>query len=157
MRFRDSSEDNGIPTIDLIPMLTVMMGVLAFFVVVAVSLGSEQLIQVDLPPEQSEDTPTATDTVQEPFIVEMDATGQQLLNGNPIAAGQLTVEIESYLARNADKTVYLLPSRDLPYEQVMQFLGDMRSVGGDRVSLALQEEPTPDPTAGGPAASPATP
>jgi len=142
MRFRNSSEDNGIPTIDLIPMLTVMMGVLAFFVVVSVSMGSEQLIQVDLPPQESEDTPTAVvETLQDPFIVEMDATGQRLLNGQPIAADLLTAEMEAYLARNTDQTIYLVPSRDLPYEQVMQFLGDMRAVGGDRVSLALQETP----------------
>ncbi|MEL6352940.1 MAG: biopolymer transporter ExbD [Cyanobacteria bacterium J06627_28] len=143
MRFRNSSTENDIPTIDLIPMLTVMMGVLAFFVVIAVSLGSEQLIQVDLPPEQNEDTPTATDTVSDPFIVEMDETGQQLLNGQPIEAQQLALEVENYLARNADSTVYLVPSRELPYEQVMQFLGDMRAVGGTRVSLALEESPNP--------------
>ncbi|MGB3574187.1 MAG: biopolymer transporter ExbD [Phormidesmis sp.] len=151
MRFRNSSEDNGIPAIDLIPMLTVMMGVLAFFVVVSVSMGSEQLIQVDLPPQESEDTPTAVETLQDPFIVEMDATGQRLLNGQPIAADLLTAEMQAYLARNTDQAIYLVPSRDLPYEQVMQFLGDMREVGGDRVSLALQETPdeeileTPNP------------
>ncbi len=141
MRFRNTSNSNDIPTIDLIPMLTVMMGVLAFFVVISVSLGSEQLIQVDLPPERTEDTPTAADVTQEPFIVEMDATGQQLLNGTPVTPEQLTVEINRYLAANTDKTVYLVPSRDLSYEKVMQFLGDMRSVGGDRVSLALEEKP----------------
>lgn len=141
MRFRERSEDNSIPPIDLIPMLTVMMGVLAFFVVVSVSLGSEQLIQVDLPPEQTEDTPTADDTVQEPFIVEMDATGQRLLNGEPISDEQLSAEVQAYLAKNTDNTVYLVPDRELPYEQVMRFLGDMRSVGGDRVSLALEEKP----------------
>lgn len=140
MRFRKPQEDSGIPTIDLIPMLTVMMGVLAFFVVISVSLGSEQLIQVDLPPEQSEETPTATKTIQEPFVVEMDETGQRLLNGEAIDAEQLVVEIDRYLARNADKVVYLVPSRELPYEQVMQFLGEMRTVGGDRVSLALEEK-----------------
>ena len=139
MRFRESKSDSGIPEIDLIPMLTVMMGVLAFFVVIAVSLGSEQIIQVDLPPEQTDDTPVAPDVVQEPFIVEMDATGQQSLNGEPIAPEQLTGQMESYLARNTDSTVYLVPSRELPYEQVMQFLGDMRAVGGDRVSLALDD------------------
>lgn len=146
MRFRHSSTENDIPTIDLIPMLTVMMGVLAFFVVISVSLGSEQLIQVDLPPEQNEDTPTATDTVSDPFIVEMDETGQQLLNGQPIDAQQLALEVDSYLARNADSTVYLVPSRELPYEQVMQFLGDMRAVGGTRVSLALEEATTQEST-----------
>lgn len=141
MRFRHSSEGSDIPTIDLIPMLTVMMGVLAFFVVISVSMGSEQLIQVDLPPEESEDTPAAPDTVNDPFIVEMDETGQQLLNGQPVDPQQLAVEVESYLARNPSNIVYLVPSRDLPYERVMQFLGDMRGVGGKRVSLALQEPP----------------
>ncbi|MEL7522769.1 MAG: biopolymer transporter ExbD [Cyanobacteria bacterium J06634_5] len=145
MRFRRSSEDTSIPTIDLIPMLTVMMGVLAFFVVISVSLGSEQLIQVDLPPEQTEDTPDADDTTQEPFIVEMDASGQQLLNGIPVATEQLNAEVQGYLARNADTVVYLVPSRELPYEQVMQFLGDMRSIGGDRISLALEDSEEAQP------------
>ncbi len=138
MRFRQS-EDNGIPPIDLIPMLTVMMGVLAFFVVISVSLGSEELIQVDLPPEETEETPVA-ETTTDPFIVEMDASGQQLLNGAPIAPAQLAAEVSTYLAGSTDSTVYLVPSRQLPYEQVMQFLGEMRAVGGDRVSLALDEE-----------------
>lgn len=140
MRFRERNEEASIPTIDLIPMLTVMMGVLAFFVVISVSLGSEQLIQVDLPPAQTDDTPTADNTVQEPFIVEMDATGQQLLNGEPIAPAQLAAEVQAYLAKSSDNTVYLVPDRELPYEQVMRFLGDMRNIGGDRVSLALEEK-----------------
>ncbi len=139
MRFRHNTEDNGIPTIDLIPMLTVMMGVLAFFVVVAVSLGSEQLIQVDLPPEQAEDMPPAEDVAQEPFIVEMDATGRQLLNGEPVAPDQLSASVQAYLSQNKENIVYLVPDRQLSYEQVTRFLGDMRAVGGDRVSLALED------------------
>ena len=155
MRFRHRPADDGIPTIDLIPMLTVMMGVLAFFVVVSVSLGSEQLIQVDLPPEKSDDTPAAADTIRDPFIVEIDATGQQLLNGQPIEAQQLALEVKSYLAQNTSSTVYLVPSRELPYEQVMQFLGDMRAVGGTRVSLALDDRN--DGSSESPSTDPATP
>ena len=136
MRFRQT-EDSGIPPIDLIPMLTVMMGVLAFFVVISVSLGSEELIQVNLPPEQTEDVPAGD--APEPFIAEIDATGQHLLNGVPVTADQLAAEVRAYLSRNAESTVYLVPSRELPYEQVMQFLGEMRAVGGDRVSLALED------------------
>ncbi|PZO21898.1 MAG: biopolymer transporter ExbD [Leptolyngbya foveolarum] len=141
MRFK--KPDTPIPTIDLIPMLTVMMGVLAFFVVISVSLSSEQLIQVNLPPEPTEDTPTSDQTTSEPFIVSMDADGQQRLNGVPIATDQLTVEINAYLDGNPTQNVYLVPSRELPYEQVMRFLGDVRAVGGsDRVSLALEKQPS---------------
>lgn len=132
--------ESKIPNIDLVPMLTVMMGVLAFFVVIAVSFGSEQLIEVELPPETPEDTPL--EQLPDPddiFIVEMDASQQTLLNGQPIEAEQLAFEIDAYLDQNPTRTVYLVPDQTLPYENVMQFLGDMRAVGGDRVSLALED------------------
>ena len=135
MRFKRS--DSSIPTIDLIPMLTVMMGVLAFFVVVSVSLSSDRLIQVELPPEQTENPPNA-DSTADPFVVAMDAEGQQLLNGVPVTTERLVAEVSAYLERNSSP-VYLVPSRELPYEQVMRFLGEMRAVGGDRVSLALEK------------------
>ncbi|MEM8610849.1 MAG: biopolymer transporter ExbD [Cyanobacteria bacterium P01_H01_bin.105] len=133
-------KESKIPTIDLVPMLTVMMGVLAFFVVIAVSLGSEQLIEVELPPEQTDDVPPdQLPSADEIFIVEMDASQKTLLNGQPIDSTQLALEIEDYLKKNPDKTVYLVPDQQLPYENVMQFLGDMRAVGGDQVSLALED------------------
>ncbi|MBE9069936.1 biopolymer transporter ExbD [Leptolyngbya cf. ectocarpi LEGE 11479] len=133
--------ESKIPHIDLVPMLTVMMGVLAFFVVVAVSLGSEQLIEVELPPEQTEDIPPdQLPSIEDIFIVEMDADQQTLLNGQPLEGEALTLEIAGYLEENPDKTVYLVPDQTLPYENVMQFLGEMRAVGGDRVSLALEDD-----------------
>ncbi|MEL6246948.1 MAG: biopolymer transporter ExbD [Cyanobacteria bacterium J06626_18] len=137
---RIKQQDREIPTIDLIPMLTVMMGVLAYFVVITVSLGSEDLIEVELPPEQSEeDLPPQVSSIADLFIVEVDSKGETLLNGTPVGEDQLALRIEAYLAANPKDTVYLVPSEDLPYENVMQFLGRMRDVGGDRVSLALEE------------------
>ena len=133
-------KESKIPNIDLVPMLTVMMGVLAFFVVIAVSLGSEQLIEVELPPEQTEDIPPdQLPSADEVFIVEMDENQETSLNGQPIDSTQLALEIDNYLKQNPDKTVYLVPDQELPYENVMQFLGDMRAVGGDQVSLALED------------------
>lgn len=133
-------KESKIPKIDLVPMLTVMMGVLAFFVVIAVSLGSEQLIEVELPPEQTEDLPPEQlPSADEIFIVEMDENQETSLNGQPIDSTQLALEIDNYLKKNPDKTVYLVPNQELPYENVMQFLGDMRAVGGDQVSLALED------------------
>ncbi|MEM6252465.1 MAG: biopolymer transporter ExbD [Cyanobacteria bacterium P01_D01_bin.156] len=133
-------KESKIPHIDLIPMLTVMMGVLAFFVVIAVSLGSEQLIEVELPPEQTEDTPPdQLPSINEIFIVEMDKDQKTFLNGQPLDSAQLALEISDYIEKNPTKTVYLVPDQELPYENVMQFLGDMRAVGGDQVSLALED------------------
>jgi biopolymer transport protein ExbD len=119
-------------------MLTVMMGVLAFFVVVTMTLGNEQMIDMKLPAAQPEDQPPPPVTSQ-PFIVEMDANGGFKLNNNPIDKEALKGQMEAYLSRKSDNTVYLLPNRELSYEQVMQFLGEMREIGGDRVSLAIEE------------------
>ncbi|MBD0269889.1 MAG: hypothetical protein ICV77_16550 [Cyanobacteria bacterium Co-bin8] len=47
--------------------------------------------------------------------------------------------MDAYLSRNSENIVYILPNRELPYEEVMQLLGEMREIGGDRVSLAIEE------------------
>ncbi|NJN20287.1 MAG: biopolymer transporter ExbD [Leptolyngbya sp. RL_3_1] len=138
MRFRQQSDVKS-PQVDLIPMLTVMMGVLAFFVVVTMTLGNEQLVEMKLPaPQPDADQPQPTLTT-EPFIVELEANGQVRLNNQPIDPDALKGQLEAYLARQSDHTAYLLPDQELPYEEVMQFLGEMRAIGGDRVSLAIEE------------------
>ncbi len=137
MRFREN-RDTTPPQVDLIPMLTVMMGVLAFFVVVTLTLGNEQMIDMKLPAAKPKDQPPAPVTTQ-PFIVEMDANGGLKLNNNPVDKEALKAQMEAYLNQKSDNVVYLLPNRDLSYEQVVMFLGEMREIGGDRVSLAIEE------------------
>ena len=137
MRFRET-RDTPPPQVDLIPMLTVMMGVLAFFVVVTMTLGSEERIDVQLPAAQPEDQPPAPVTTP-PFIVTIETNGGFTVNDTPTDKETLKAQMEAYLAENANHVVYLLPARDLPYQQVVQFLGEMRDIGGDRVSLAIEE------------------
>jgi biopolymer transport protein ExbD len=137
MRFKQQ-QSSKLPQVDLIPMLNVMMGILAFFVMITMTLGSEQFIEVQLPAEQeaeAEPPPLPAD----PFIVELVGENEVQLNGQPIDMESLRVQMEAYLGRNPDNVVFLLPNQDLPYEQVMQFLGEMRNLGGDRVSLAIEE------------------
>lgn len=136
MRFKSKLSPNP-PQVDLVPMLTVMMGILAFFVTITMTLGSETLIEVQLPAEQQDSAPPPLPA--DPFIVALVGDNQVQLNGQPIAVDALKVQMAAYLSRNPENIVFLLPNQDLPYEQVMQFLGDMRSVGGDRVSLAIEE------------------
>ncbi|MFQ4137710.1 ExbD/TolR family protein [Nodosilinea sp. PGN35] len=136
MRFK-SKVAPAPPQVDLIPMLTVMMGILAFFVVITLTLGSETLIDVQLPAEQPDNAPAPLPA--DPFIVELLAEGQVQLNGQPTDLDTLKGQMTAYLSRNPENIVFLLPSQELPYEQVMQFLGEMRTVGGNRVSLAIEE------------------
>jgi biopolymer transport protein ExbD len=118
-------------------MMDVLMTVLTFFIIVSMTLGTEKLIDVQLPAEQQDDAPPPLPA--DPFIVELVGENQVQLNGQPIELDSLKGQMETYLSRNPKNIVFLLPNQDLPYEQVMQFLGDMRSVGGNRVSLAIEE------------------
>jgi biopolymer transport protein ExbD len=136
MRFKSKLSPNP-PQVDLVPMLTVMMGILAFFVTITMTLGSEKLIEVQLPAEQQDNAPPPLPA--DPFIVELVGENQVQLNGQPIEVDALKGQMDAYLSRNPENIVFLLPNQDLPYEQVMQFLGEMRSVGGNRVSLAIEE------------------
>ena len=136
MRFK-SQPSPPPPQVDLIPMLTVMMGVLAFFVVITTTLGSETLVDIQLPGEDQNDAPMPLPA--DPFIIELVGENEVKLNGQPIDLPALQGQMEAYLSRHPNDTIFLLPNPDLPYEQVMQFLGEMRRIGGDRVSLAIEE------------------
>lgn len=138
MRFKYDQRTGKMPQVDLIPMLNVMMGVLAFFVVITMTLGSESLIEVQLPAEEQSETPPP-ELPGEPFIVEMGPDGQLRLNEQPADIATIKAQMQAYLARDPDNVVFLLPHQELPYEQVMQFLGEMRAVGGERVSLAIED------------------
>lgn len=137
MRFKDRQNHSKSPEINLIPMMDVLMTVLTFFIIVSMTLGSEKLIDVQLPAEQQDSAPLPLPA--DPFIVELVGENQVQLNGQPIEIDALKSQIDAYLSRNPENIVFLLPNQDLPYEQVMQFLGEMRSVGGNRVSLAIEE------------------
>lgn len=137
MRFK-ARRNSQIPMVNLVPMMDVLLTVLTFFIIVSMTLGSERLVDVQLPSEQPENVPLPA-IPTDPFIVEMAANGEVELNGQPTDIETVKGRMEAYLNQAPENVVFILPSQDLPYEQVMQFLGEMREVGGDRVSLAIEE------------------
>ncbi|MEY3297072.1 MAG: hypothetical protein RLZZ597_332 [Cyanobacteriota bacterium] len=137
MRFKKRQSRDTLPEINLVPMLDVLMTVLTFFIILSILLSNEILVEIQLPEETQTDQPVPLPA--DPFIVEMVSENDLTLNGQPIDRATLEVQMEAYLSRNSTDTIFLLPNQDLPYEQVMQFLGEMRRIGGDRVSLAIEE------------------
>lgn len=131
MRFKHQQR-SVIPTIDLTPMLNVMMATLAFFVLVSMTLTNEQGVNIQLPAQDNtillENTP--------PLLVEFKEK-QILLDQQQVTKQQLLQQVRVYLQQNPQGFVLLQPDSELPYELVVQLLGEMRDVGGDRVSLAI--------------------
>jgi biopolymer transport protein ExbD len=136
---RNYRRQEDAPEINLVPMMDVLMTILTFFIIVSMTLGPEERIEVQLPPKQQTDAPPTVNSINDLFIVQFDAQQQTRLNGVSISEADLAERIEGYLARNPKNVVYLVPDKNLPYQDVVAFLGRMREVGGARVSLALED------------------
>ncbi|MBD1850866.1 biopolymer transporter ExbD [Leptolyngbya sp. FACHB-711] len=135
MRFKRKHRSGSLPEVNLVPMLDVLMTVLTFFIIVSMTLATQQGVQVQLPSNQPA---TPAEPQPEPLIVQMQAENQLLLNNQPIAKAELLPNIQAYLEKTPKGAIVLQADQKLSYEQVIQILGEMKDVGGDRVSLAIE-------------------
>ncbi len=135
MRFRTGRPQSSIPSIQLIPMLNVIMGVLAFFVMTSMLLTTQEGVNVQLP--NNDTPPTQPPENPAPLIVQLQPQGQLAIDNQQVTQKQLFEQMQTYLSQNPQGAVFLQADSQLPYEQVIQLLAQMRDVGGDRVSLAI--------------------
>ena len=138
MRFKRLQQDAKLPEVNLIPMLNVMMGVLAFFVTITMTLSAQLMLEMQLPSDADDVPPEALAAFPDPLIVELNRQEQLFIKDRPASLEQLQQEIQIYLQKNPKGSVFLKPDRQLSYETVMKILGEMEAVGRDRVSLAIE-------------------
>ena len=130
-----------IPSVNLIPMLNVMLGILAFFVMITMTLSTSEGVNVQLP-ASPDAPPPETESPEEPpppLVVELNDSGQILVDQTPMLRIDADRQIQDYLDQSDDGVVYIAADQQLPYEEVIQFLIEMKRIGGDRISLALNE------------------
>ncbi len=137
---RDQVGYGKIPEINLIPMLNVMMGVLAFFVIIAATLSAEKGVDIALTGGKNQPSPPANEVLPDPLLVEIKPPDQILVNTKSANREQVLATIKSYLQANPKGVVLLKADRKMQYDRVVSLLGDMQSAGGERVSLALEED-----------------
>ncbi|MEM8642381.1 MAG: biopolymer transporter ExbD [Cyanobacteria bacterium P01_G01_bin.54] len=125
------------PTIDLIPMLTVMMGVLGFFVVTSTLIA--------VPPDRVEVTvpdgtaPQAIADPQErqPLTIRLQSEAQAIVDGETVNQAQALDQVAQFISTNDQDPVILVAEPQVPYDSVVQWLTAMRNTGGERVSLGI--------------------
>lgn len=129
-----------IPEVNLVPMMDVLMTVLTFFIIISMTLTGRQLIGIDIPEtnESPEETEEAEAEMAEPLIIGLNSNGQIVFEDQTIEFIQLTQRIRTYFSENPDGTLVLKADRELPYSDVANFLTDLRDIGGNSVSLAVE-------------------
>lgn len=133
--FDSQKKDSQIPEVNLVPMMDVIMTILTFFIIVSMTMTDFQSVNIPLPRTEKG---SSKEKIPEPMIVAMNGQGQILLKNQNTTSDQLVQEVVTYLNQNPKGVVVLKADRKLAYEKVVQLLGTLRDVGGDRVSLAIE-------------------
>ncbi|NJN88422.1 MAG: biopolymer transporter ExbD [Leptolyngbyaceae cyanobacterium SL_7_1] len=121
--------------IELIPLIDVIFCILTFFILAAVTLTRQSAINVDLPSAE-----TGVTQMREMLIVSVDPIGQTYIEQEPISRDQLYQRLLDYQQTNPQGLMVLYASRLASYNDVVDVLDLLRSVGGDRVALATLPE-----------------
>lgn len=130
MKFNfDSPEEEA--RIELIPLIDVIFCILTFFILAAVTLTRQTAINVDLPRAG-----TGQSQLRELLIVSVDPIGQTYIEKQPVTREQLYDAMLQFRQTSPDGLIVLYASRASSYNDVVQVLDLLRSVGGSRVALA---------------------
>ncbi|MEM9007140.1 MAG: biopolymer transporter ExbD [Cyanobacteria bacterium P01_F01_bin.86] len=127
--------------IEIIPLIDVIFCILTFFILAAVGLTRQQAIDLDLPnastgsalPPQGLGTAAV---LRQRLYVSIDAIGQVYLDQQPVTLDFLYDALLRHQQDSPEGLIVLYAARDARYEDVIQVLDLLRSVGGDRVALA---------------------
>ena len=117
--------------IEIVPLIDVIFCILTFFILAAVTLTRQSAINVDLPRATS-----GTTQLRELLIVSVDPIGQTYIEKQPVTREQLYQAMINFRQTSPDGLVVLYASRASSYNDVVQVLDLLRSVGGSRVALA---------------------
>lgn len=142
MNFR-SKPQSGIPQTDLIPMLNVMLGMMAYFIIVTMTMSSQSSFSLLLPDEIKQDD--VEDVVLDlldkkgPMVVELAKDGRFVIEKAQLNEEKFLTQLKVFLAQNKTDPVFLKPDKQQGYENVLQTLAMMRKIGGDRISLVIDD------------------
>ena len=117
--------------IEIVPLIDVIFCILTFFILAAVTFTRQSAINVDLPRAA-----TGTTQMRKLLVVSVDPVGQTYLEKQPIGREQLYQALVNFQQKNPDGLMVLYASKAASYNDVVQILDLLRSVGGNRVALA---------------------
>jgi biopolymer transport protein ExbD len=131
--------------VNIIPLIDVIFCILTFFILAAVGLSRQQAINVDLPRAE-----TGVAQERQLLVVSLDGQGNVFIEQQPVRSREeFLQQLVQYLEQNPNGLMSLYASPNATYDQVVQLLDLLRSVGGDRVALATLPSgapSTPSPT-----------
>ncbi len=124
-------------------MLNVMLGLMAYFIIVTMTLSTQSAFNLQLPEEVKKDDVENVDTdlltKDGPMVIELSKEGQFIVEEARLDEKTLIAQLKYFLERNKKDPVFFKPDKQQEYEKVLQTLATIRKVGGDRISLVIDD------------------
>jgi biopolymer transport protein ExbD len=137
MNFSRRNSVSKIPEVNLVPMMDVLMTVLTFFIIISMTLTSQEIASVDVPAADQLTTETDISEI-DPLVIGLNRDGDILLAEQTIDVTELSAEVRRYFSENPEGIVRIRADRSLQYEEVENLLKSLQEIGGNRISLAIE-------------------
>lgn len=119
----NGKRSGNISTINMTPMIDVLLVLLAIFMIAQPVLL--KTIDVQIPREKaSEATASAP-----PIVLEIDSDGNYSINKRPIAAGNLEASLRQVYMNRPDRVLFIKADGDVIYEDVVAAMDAARGAG----------------------------
>lgn len=128
-----SSSDEEIGSINITPMVDVILVLLVIFMVTANFLKKES-ININLPKVQAAD-PNVAESVQ----VAITKTGTLLLDGKDILVPALVKNLERESKIRPNMRLTLSADESLPYGKITEIMGIVRKAGVTKIALSVKK------------------
>ncbi|TGN17295.1 ExbD/TolR family protein [Leptospira idonii] len=130
---QSSSQEEEIGSINITPMVDVILVLLVIFMVTANFLKKESL-NINLPKVQAAD-PNVAESTQ----VAITKTGAILLEGKDVDATELVRKLEREAKIKPNTRLTLSADETLPYGKITELMGVIRKTGITRIALSVKK------------------
>ncbi|MEW5837719.1 MAG: biopolymer transporter ExbD [Pseudomonadota bacterium] len=121
--------------LDMTPLIDVVFLLLIFFMLTA-SFTQAQRLKVELP--KAEQGEQVSDPSKD-WVIEIDAQGNYALNGEALAADQLTLRLSELPGRSEDTVVQIRAASTTQHQAVITALDAARAAGLSHIGLATEQ------------------
>jgi len=135
MAFDDQSGGGAISTINVTPLVDVMLVLLVIFMVTAPIL--QQGVSINLPKVKA----AALTGEEQQLVVALNQKGQLYLNDAPISLAELGPKLQAILQLRPDRQVYLRADQGVRYGEVMRVIAAVKGAGVERLGMVTEPPP----------------
>ena len=135
MAFEDQSGGGAISTINVTPLVDVMLVLLVIFMVTAPIL--QQGVSINLPRVKA----AALTGEEQQLVVALNQKGQLYLNDAPINLTELGPKLQAILKLRPDRQVYLRADQGVRYGEVMRVIAAVKGAGVERLGMVTEPPP----------------